>query len=215
MEDQGISVDASGAFVSTRRVLAHEITHAVMFRILGQYATRLPLWAHEGTAKYESEKYTDTDKALIGEAAANGTLIPLRDLQERFPKDRSGLAYAESASAIRFLLETYGEDSLGKLFEELAQTGSFESAMIGATGMNPDEFADAWLENVAEHYRMVRLVKIAAGIGGGVMSLLVVIAFFVRRRQKTKAAQRWEAEEWKTDDFEEALRRQRGNDWWR
>ncbi len=98
--DERVSIDASGAFVTMKQVLAHELTHAVIFRILGDHARELPLWANEGLAKYESEEYPGSDNNLLANAASDGTLIPLAYLKTTFPRDRSDLAYAESASAV-------------------------------------------------------------------------------------------------------------------
>ena len=59
--DESISVDASGVFKRPQEVLAHEITHAVIFRILGPTAPTLPLWFNEGLAQYESEDSDEDD----------------------------------------------------------------------------------------------------------------------------------------------------------
>ncbi len=50
-ENAAISVDASGVFEPVDEVLGHEITHAVISRILGPNIAALPLWLNEGLAK--------------------------------------------------------------------------------------------------------------------------------------------------------------------
>ena len=208
-QDERISVDASGAFVSTQEVLGHEITHAVVFRLLGWHVGALPLWVNEGLAKYESDELPAADDMLVGRAAGDGALISLSRLETDFPEDQIALAYAESASAIRYMVEVYGKSAPRKLLEELAETGSFEKAMRSVTGMTPGQFVDDWFEKTTEEYRGLRISTIAAGTISALMAALAVVAFLVRRRQKIEAARRWDEEE-----LDEAIRLQAGNDWW-
>lgn len=206
--DQGISVDASGAFVSSKEVLAHEITHAVIARILGRNAAALPLWVNEGLAMHQSQAYDDGE-AAVANAAASGTLMPLAELAASFPRKRADLAYAQSASAIRYMSERHGNSAPRTLLAALAETGSFDQAMRKATGMSADEFADHWYARATRRYRTVRVVRIVGALLGMVMALLAVVAFLVRRRQKIEAARRWEMEE-----FDERMNREL-RDWWR
>lgn len=210
MNDQSIAVDASGAFVTAQEVIAHEITHAVIFRILREFSPALPLWFNEGVAKYLSEQYSDADDLMIADAAANGVLIPLTALQEQFPENREVLAYAESYSAIRYMIREYGKAAPRKVLEEMKKTGSFDDALTAVTGRTTDQFADEWYTSTAGKYRFLRVAKIAGAIGGVAMAMLAVAAFAVRRKRMREAAKAWEQEQ-----FEEALRRQLGNDWWR
>ena len=208
--DQSISVDASSSFVSVREVLAHEITHAIVFRELGNVASEAPLWFHEGLAKYESEKYDDADRQLLANAAANSGFIPLSRLESSFPDDATALAYAESASAVRLLVKLHGKSAPHRVLEALKDTGSFDEAMRRVSGENADDFADTWMREMSHRYGLLKISQVVSAVIGIIMAILAIVAFFVRRKQKMEAIKRWEAEE-----FEEALRRQMGNDWWR
>ncbi|MEN6356261.1 MAG: peptidase MA family metallohydrolase [Armatimonadota bacterium] len=205
-----ISVDASGVFASPTDTINHEITHMVIFRILCRNVSRFPLWANEGLAQYESEEFPDADNTLVANAAADGALIPLSYFVDRFPKDKSDLAYAESASAIRFMVKKHGKSSPKTMLRELTLTGSFDKAMLKATGQTANTFTDSWEAHVTKRYYALKLTRIAMGVIPVVMAILAIIAFFVRRKQKIEAARQWEQEE-----FDEAMRRQLGNDWWR
>lgn len=205
-----ISVDASGVFASPTETINHEVTHSIIFRILGPHISQLPLWANEGLAQYESEEFADSDNSLVANAAVDGTLLPLSYLASRFPKDKSDLAYAESASAVRFMVKKHGKSSPKKLLDELTRTGSFDKAMLKATGQTSGQFAESWEAEVNKNYYALKWMRIALGVIPVVMAVLAVVAFLVRRKQKIEAARRWEQEE-----FDEAMRRQLGNDWWR
>jgi len=201
--DERICIDASGALVTMKQVLAHELTHAVIFRILGDHARKLPLWVNEGLAKYESEKYHGSDDDLLADAAAGGGLIPLVDLRHAFPRDRSSLAYAESASAIRYLVKRRGRDAPRVLLAELARTGSFDRAFVKAAGQPERAFVADWNASITRRFAVLRVWRFAAAFGGAAMALLAVVAFVIRRRRIAQAAREWE---W--DEFEEAMERQ-------
>ena len=201
--DERISVDASGAFVTMKQVIAHEITHAVIFRILGPNATALPLWVNEGLAKYESETFTGNDNVLVADAASNGTLIALHDLGSAFPKNHTDLAYAESASAMRYLVKRHGKSAPRAMLAELSTTGSFDKAILKATGDTEDAFVSQWTVSLSKRYRLTRIWQIGGAFGGAIMAFLVVWAFVVRRRRMAQAAREWEWEQ-----FEETMERQ-------
>lgn len=204
-----ISVDTSGVFAPATETLAHEITHAVIFRLLGPKVTRLPLWANEGIAKYESEQYSDSDDSIVADAASGGSLIPLKHLAATFPKDKMSLAYAQSASAIRYMAKKHGKKSLRIMLSELAHTGSFDKAMQKATGRTGGQFESDWSAYVSRHYYGLKITRVATGAISVIMAILVIIAFLVRRKQKREAARQWEMEEW-----DEKMNREL-RDWWR
>lgn len=201
--DERISIDASGAFVTMKQVIGHEITHAVIFRILGDKAGALPLWANEGLAEFESEPFSGNDNALVADAAANTNLIPLPDLKTAFRPNRTDLAYAESASAMRYMVKRYGESAPRAMLAELAATGSFDKAILKATGNSQDEFISAWTNSLSKRFWLMRVWQIGGAFGGAIMAGLVVWAFIIRRRKMAQAAREWEWEQ-----FEESMERQ-------
>lgn len=190
-----IAVDASGVFAPADQILAHEVTHAVIFRLLGTQAAVLPLWMNEGIAKYESQETAEKDDVVSAEAAAQGELMPLSRLESSFPESRTDLAYAESASAVRFMIENHGKSSLKVLLKEIAETGSFDKAMLRATGRTNAQFSDDWMAEIDRQYLILRRTRIAAGVGSAVMAALAVVAFLARRRKMAEAARQWEEEE--------------------
>ncbi|MCL5103514.1 MAG: peptidase MA family metallohydrolase [Armatimonadetes bacterium] len=206
--NQAISIDASGTLVLPETALAHEITHAVIFRMLGPKVNALPLWLNEGLAKYESDDFTRADGTTVANAAAEGSLIRLALLEDNFPEDRTDLAYAESALAVKYLVRKHGKSAPKVLMRELARTGSFDEAMKKATGRAGDVFAGEWYASATREYLAYRIVRVVLATVSALMAVLAILAFLARRKQKIEAARRWELEE-----FDEAIRRQQGNDW--
>ncbi len=194
LSTEEISVDASGVFDLPERILAHEITHAVIFRLLGALAVEMPLWMHEGLAKYESREPAAYDDEMIATAAAEGSVIPLSKLRNSFPKSRTGLAYAESASVVRFLVARFGRNAPRKLIENLNKTGSFDQAMINVTGYSTTAFEREWHKEISKRYEGLRRIRLATAFFSVLMAALAVMAYLARRIQKADGANSYDGD---------------------
>lgn len=127
-------------------VIPHELIHLV-FDTTVNNPYHYPLhWLNEGIATYLSEGYKASDRTLVERAAEDGTLIPLDGLEGQFPtsRDRFFLAYAESASAVDFLIRTYGDDALVDLVRSYAEGVSDDEAFSAALGVDVAAFDAAW-----------------------------------------------------------------------
>jgi len=158
---------------------------------------------NEGLAKYESRGPTGDDEAIIAEAAANGTIIPLRDLAASFPGERSALAYAESWSAVQYLVRKHGQEAPKEILADLARTGSFDAAISSVTGQTQRSFVKSWEDSLIKRLNWARILQITGGFVGLSMAVLAIAAFIVRRKRMRDAARQWEWEE-----FEESMERQ-------
>jgi hypothetical protein len=80
----------------------------------------------------------------------SGEIIPLDGLTGLFPtsRQRFSLAYAESVSAIDFLIRTYGQDGLVRLIRAYAAGVTDDEAFMDATGAGFSAFDDAWLADL-------------------------------------------------------------------
>jgi hypothetical protein len=76
--------------------------------------------------------------------------MPLDALSGQFPTqgDRFALAYAESVSAIDFLIRTYGQAALVKLVRSYAAGVSDDEALTRAVGTDVAGFQAAWLRDL-------------------------------------------------------------------
>ena len=127
-------------------MIPHELTHLVF-----DTAVRNPYhdpthWLNEGLAVYLSQGYDQSDRTLVRNAANGGEIIPLPALGQ-FPTrpDKFSLAYAESVSAIDFMVRTYGRSALVKLIGSYAAGVTDEAAFTSALGVGVAAFSDAWL----------------------------------------------------------------------
>lgn len=119
------------------RQVPHEVAHLMLYQALGSagYA-QLPAWLNEGIAS-NAELYSDPlRKEVLGVANEANTLIPLYSLCSSFPQDgfSARLAYAESASFVRYLLQTYNSVGLGLLVDSYATNPDCLAAPLESFG---------------------------------------------------------------------------------
>src|SRR4029078_11022218 len=95
-------------------VIPHELVHLVFDTAVHNPYRFPPRWLNEGLAVYLSEGYGSQDRGQVESGVSANELIPLVALGGQFPtdSDRTFLAYAESVSAIDYLVRQKGQDTL-------------------------------------------------------------------------------------------------------
>jgi hypothetical protein len=135
-------VDASWV----RTVIPHELTHLVFNTAVENPYHFPPRWLNEGLAVYLSQGFDVSDRQLVASAAADGTLTPLGGLTGQFPSTSNEffLAYAESVSAVDYLIRTYGQPALVALVRSYAKGVTEDEAFSAALGVDAQGFDAAW-----------------------------------------------------------------------
>jgi len=127
--------------------IPHEFVHMVFDTAAKNPYHFPPRWLNEGLAVYQSESYGSQDRALVKDAASSGTLIPLDGLTGEYPHDDAFfLAYAESVSAVDFMIRTYGSDALVSLIRSYADGRTDDEAFKAALGLDMTAFGKAWFD---------------------------------------------------------------------
>jgi hypothetical protein len=131
-------------------LVSHELTHLVFNEAVKNPYHFPPRWLNEGLAVYLSQGYDTSDRATVSNAVGAGSIIPLEGLAGLFPttRDRFSLAYAESVSAVDFLVRTYGEEALVRLITSYADGVTDDEAFQAALGMRMAAFDDAWMASI-------------------------------------------------------------------
>ena len=112
-------------------VVSHELTHIVL---ADRFCWRqIPRWADEGIAiASETGARPERLAGVMREAIQSGRLFSLQELlaARAYPQDRqmADLFYAQSASLVRYLAETYGHEQVIELADSASQNG-LESAI--------------------------------------------------------------------------------------
>ncbi len=133
-----------------RIVIPHELTHLVFDTAARNPYHFPPRWLNEGLAVYLSQGYDANDRSSVERSAADGTLIPLDGIGGQFPTsfERFSLAYAESASAVDYLVRTHGRDTLVSLIRSYADGMTDDEAFTAALGRDMTAFGEAWLADL-------------------------------------------------------------------
>lgn len=128
-------------------VVPHELTHIVFADIVTNPYHEPPRWLNEGLAVYLSEGYGSDNRQLVSQAAKNGTLAPLSALAGYFALDQTRiyLSYAESVSAVDYMVRTYGQAAIQKMMKAYAAADTDDEAFQAAFGVTVDQFDKAWM----------------------------------------------------------------------
>src|SRR4029079_9645850 len=131
-------------------VAPHELVHLVFDTAAANPYHFPPRWLDEGLAVYQSPGYVPSDGALVERTARDGGLIPLVGLGGQFPTTQDGffLAYAESVSAVDYLVRTHGQGALVSLVRSYADGRTDDEAFTAALGVDVTAFDDAWLADL-------------------------------------------------------------------
>lgn len=131
-------------------VIPHELTHLVFDTAVRNPYRFPPRWLNEGLAVYLSEGNGPSDQSMLAGAVAAGDLIPLTALGGQFPTepDKTSLAYAESVSAIDYLVQTKGRDTLVGLVLGYKDGLTDDEAFQKGIGEGVSAFEAEWLASV-------------------------------------------------------------------
>jgi tetratricopeptide (TPR) repeat protein len=146
--DGKIRVPMRGALDDPRKlekVLAHEFTHALVRSLSPRGA---PVWLDEGLAVVFEMGDLKWAERAVRQAPS---LLPLPQLHRGFltlPAEQVPLAYAESALAVRMLIERSGALALATLLQDLAEGQEFADAFERRFFLSYADFQVAWEQRV-------------------------------------------------------------------
>ncbi|OQA27940.1 MAG: hypothetical protein BWY59_00934 [Verrucomicrobia bacterium ADurb.Bin345] len=196
--EDGVIVLRTPAQLSNPRlydgVVRHELIHVLLAR--NTSLDHLPRWLNEGTAMHLSGEYRWNTTFLVARMYLAGRLYSYDDLMLDFSAVKGerpfGNLYAQSLSMTAFLYDRLGEEAFWQLLYSLRDK-DFPAALQETAGMTPHELWKAW------HRSLWKVAVISAVMSGfglfDFMALLVIVAYFRKRRHNRKVLDRWEQEE--------------------
>ncbi len=131
-------------------VVPHELTHLVFATATDNPYHQPPHWLNEGLAVYLSEGYAAGYRSSVEQVAGDGTIIPLEGLAGAFPTtfERFHLGYAESVSAVDYIVNTKGRDALVAMIRSYATGLTDDEAFEAALGVDIAGFEAEWLASL-------------------------------------------------------------------
>lgn len=131
------------------KVIFHEYTHAVIHNLSGK---DVPRWLNEGLAIYmEHGDKGRLEDRIINHLKKGGRIIPLYELHDTFmnmEESKAALVYAESYSAVDYLIDKYGIFRVKSLLEELSGRRNFKEAFKDLFFLSYDEFQSSWERSI-------------------------------------------------------------------
>lgn len=176
------AVNPRTASIDLGQSIPHELSHLLLYRMSGANYEDVPLWFDEGLATLmESSANLGYEDVLEQAIAANST-IPLAELCQSWPaaEAQARLAYAQSASVVRFIRSEYGNRTLQEMAHVFADGADCESGVRRALGLSASELENAWLQreqpvSAVQHiWQEYALWILLMGGGFGMMGLLLL-----------------------------------------
>lgn len=145
-----VTPDALKASGELGNSIPHELTHILIYQMLGENYRYVPTWLNEGLARlHEGQRDSDAPQHLKDMAQA-GKLFKLESLCGPFPDDsaEAQLAYEESESVVGYLRERYGQSKIQSLLRAYGDGLSCEAGAQQALGASLDMLETGWLATV-------------------------------------------------------------------
>ncbi len=151
VNDGGIRVPVQGLDAPSPRllrVLRHELAHSF---IAARTGGNCPVWLQEGVSQWLEGGDPGREDARLAALAPQGRLASLVTLEGPFDERSQAdaeLAYAQSLSAVNFILVNSGEAGLVRLLSALGDRIPSEEALPVALAMSYPELQKAWTQSL-------------------------------------------------------------------
>jgi hypothetical protein len=109
-----------------------------------------PTWLNEGLAVIAEGEPGETIQEDLANGIENNRFEPVRSLNGAFSSHGpdAGIAYSQSYSVVKFLLDSYGQEQMQALLLTLAQGEGYDEALEAVYGFNVDGLEQAWRKNL-------------------------------------------------------------------
>lgn len=148
-----ITIPFEGDYRQYRRVLHHELTHAVMNDLLydrsvqsllaGEF-TQPPLWVSEGLAEFQAVGWNTELDMVVRDAVLNNYLPDIGILDY--------MPYQGGASVFKYIADTYGRHKIGDILQNSRGNRSFENVIRYSLGIGTNELNERWQRYLKRQY---------------------------------------------------------------
>ncbi len=162
------------------QTLRHELAHVVLHRTVTE---RVPLWFDEGYASFASGEYGRMAALRLNLAVVAGRVPSLRALDGLLrgsDGDAAEEGYALAASAVADLARRNPTRRLDPILGRLAGGMPFGEAVRTTTGLDLDQFDEAWHRRVRQEYNWLMWL----GTGGGWLILTLALSWAAAARRR-------------------------------
>ncbi len=179
-----------------QQIMAHELTHLILFTVTREKGMDLPVWLHEGLAMYEARQWNWHYRGIMAQAALTRSFLPLSSITMGFPPEKrlADRAYAQSMSLIAYIINKYGPDFLNRLISYLVDGKQPEEAFLHVFGISLEDFERNWHAYLRRRYNLIPFVTSSFAIWFLITILSLSIYYYKRRLAKKRMAL-WDIED--------------------
>ncbi|MBN2365437.1 MAG: PD40 domain-containing protein [Calditrichaeota bacterium] len=152
-----VVIPSDGNINQFRKVIFHELVHVFMHskiyfenkehsRFEGTYP---PLWYVEGLAEYWSSEWDAQAEMVIRDAVLNNYIVPLSNM---YQINGTFMMYKEGQAILTYIANTYGEEKILQLMEEIWKYGKFSDVFQEVVGKTYEQFDQEWLYYLKKKY---------------------------------------------------------------
>ncbi len=151
-----VNVPFEGDYEKFRHVIHHELVHAFMNDmyyggsiqniISRNISLSFPLWFSEGMAEVQSEYGLDKQTDMFMRDATINNYVPPLDYMGGY------FAYRGGQSFFAYLAETYGEDKLGILMNNIKTYGDVDQGFYETFKLNTEQLNEKWQSYLKKTY---------------------------------------------------------------
>jgi WD40 repeat protein len=152
-----VVIPSNGNIHQFKHVIQHELVHVFvrskMNRVLKDHRRTsyagLPLWFTEGIAEYWAEGWDSQAEMVLRDAVLNDHLVPLSRMDLIYG---TFLMYKEGQAICKYIAETFGEEKLQLLIDNVWKENEFSHVMKLTIGLDYKDFDQKWIYDLKKLY---------------------------------------------------------------
>ena len=175
-------------------IARHELIHMLLSRNTKE--ANVPRWFEEGVAMVLSRELRWDSALRLARMYMRRGLIPYPQLDISFApagnEEQFGDAYAQALSMTQHLVEHLGEERFWQLVADL-KAEPFETALMRHAHWTPGDLYDSWRRTL---WKLAVVATLVSGFSVfQLAALLVVLAYWRKRRREKRILGEWEQQE--------------------
>ena len=149
-----IVIRSSGDAEDMKPILAHEITHSLMYEMVGGHGD-IPWWLDEGVARYASTPFEPSNimelrELELKEQVSKNMILSWSELADKqsLPQETYRLGYVQGWSFVSYVTGQFGRDARNSWLKAVG-SNNIESATLQVFGMTFQELDSDWRSFIA------------------------------------------------------------------
>lgn len=183
-------------------VLRHELAHlAIHRRVEGN---KIPRFMNEGFAMMFAHQWTFSDDIYLTRANLTGSLFHLREIDyvNMVNTTQAQIAYAQSYQAVKFIFDTFGQETFQRILDGLAMGQSADVTLRQVIGTDMDGLDKMVAKYINRNYHWIMLLTDPNILWIG-LALLFILGYLLIRKRRKDIYKKWEEEEkYESTDFD-------------